>query len=243
MFCQNCGKELNEGERFCPRCGTESGKSKKGVNLDIKVNEFLHEVDGIQRKIERLGESKIHYFAGILLQIISILFIGKDMFAVSYELFSTNYLHFTLFEDNEEMKHLFLIGYVAAAVMLLVPVLFSKEWKITHFILGMCMPIASVFWLVVAALRARGEVKSSGYYGLLEAVDIKIELSSNAWMLILVSISAVYLVYSEYRKLVQKLEEDCECFNGECEDAEGVYIPQGNPPIWVKIESSDRDLG
>ena len=27
MFCKNCGKEMNDGERFCPSCGTEQNTS------------------------------------------------------------------------------------------------------------------------------------------------------------------------------------------------------------------------
>lgn len=25
MFCQNCGKQLEEGSRFCPYCGAKNG--------------------------------------------------------------------------------------------------------------------------------------------------------------------------------------------------------------------------
>lgn len=29
MYCQNCGKELNDGAKFCDRCGTEIGESMR----------------------------------------------------------------------------------------------------------------------------------------------------------------------------------------------------------------------
>ena len=34
MFCENCGKELIEGSKFCPNCGAEDGEVKpKAVNV------------------------------------------------------------------------------------------------------------------------------------------------------------------------------------------------------------------
>ncbi|MDE5613484.1 MAG: zinc-ribbon domain-containing protein [Treponemataceae bacterium] len=43
MFCKNCGKEIEDGAKFCPACGTAQGvsESAKGSG-NVSNNEFFH---------------------------------------------------------------------------------------------------------------------------------------------------------------------------------------------------------
>jgi len=40
-FCQNCKKELNEGQKPCPYCGSEKRDIKVEVREEIKIRESL----------------------------------------------------------------------------------------------------------------------------------------------------------------------------------------------------------
>lgn len=61
MFCENCGNELNEGQKFCPKCGhklepvevekkelsdttnsTDSDKHSEVLNFDIRALIYMH---------------------------------------------------------------------------------------------------------------------------------------------------------------------------------------------------------
>ena len=50
-FCTNCGKELNESDKFCPSCGKEVGaqnntySAPKGSNFSEKFNEYTNAED------------------------------------------------------------------------------------------------------------------------------------------------------------------------------------------------------
>ncbi|MFR5295748.1 MAG: zinc-ribbon domain-containing protein [Clostridium sp.] len=39
VFCAKCGKKLNEGARFCPRCGAPAGGSREARALPFRSQE------------------------------------------------------------------------------------------------------------------------------------------------------------------------------------------------------------
>lgn len=40
MFCNNCGKELEEGTAFCPSCGNNNNEEKKPQKSQINISDF-----------------------------------------------------------------------------------------------------------------------------------------------------------------------------------------------------------
>ena len=43
MFCENCGNEIKEGEKFCGKCGKsiEQGEVKNNVSSEKKTKNFI----------------------------------------------------------------------------------------------------------------------------------------------------------------------------------------------------------
>lgn len=39
MFCQNCGKQIEEGTRFCPSCGSQIGSSTGTPPQSVSVQQ------------------------------------------------------------------------------------------------------------------------------------------------------------------------------------------------------------
>lgn len=68
MFCQNCGKEMKDGDRFCQNCGcartestTNTGNTASNATQNEQVVKSVGKLGEIQRKI------------GILLLIVGII--------------------------------------------------------------------------------------------------------------------------------------------------------------------------
>lgn len=65
MFCVKCGKELNEGEKFCPACGTKLGQgvslssiANQGKKLVSEASGFAKEKGGALVSYAKSGEGK-----------------------------------------------------------------------------------------------------------------------------------------------------------------------------------------
>lgn len=55
MFCEKCGKEIKDGDKFCPYCGAENKINKEDPSHDIPPD-FSAKGTG-KRKKERLSRS------------------------------------------------------------------------------------------------------------------------------------------------------------------------------------------
>lgn len=58
MFCQNCGKEMNDGDRFCQNCGcarnesaTNMGNTTSNVTQNEQIAKSVSKIGEIQRKL------------------------------------------------------------------------------------------------------------------------------------------------------------------------------------------------
>lgn len=188
MFCKNCGKELESGENFCSRCGTKA-EEKKAI-ADAHINNAL--VTGLGR----LGESKIVFFASVLLQIISVFLLGQIVISANYEIYYyTSSVEITLFEEKEFLKTLFILGYLLAIVLMLLPILTNKRWGTKNFAVGIAMPVLVLILFVATVVLAKKEVVSNEYYELLKNIDFSIEITEYGWGLILASVMAGLLTY------------------------------------------------
>lgn len=55
MFCEKCGKEIKDGDKFCPYCGAENEINKEEPSHDIPP--ILASKAQEKRKKERLSRS------------------------------------------------------------------------------------------------------------------------------------------------------------------------------------------
>lgn len=72
MFCKNCGKEIEDGTKFCPKCGAacDAAKGQDGASVDEIANKTL---DSVSDTIEKTNPLCI---AGLVLTVL--------MFFVNY---------------------------------------------------------------------------------------------------------------------------------------------------------------
>ncbi|MGM9640152.1 MAG: hypothetical protein ACI3V3_02160 [Faecousia sp.] len=200
MFCKNCGKELQDGECYCSKCGTEAGSVRKGVDMTGLLIKGHDMCSNCHDRLNAMGSpgKKIVYFVCFFIQVISIFLIGKEMFEVSasYDSFgiSGNLFSagFTLFEDKSILKSLFSVSYAVAALAMLLPLLSKKKWQKSNFLPGICMSAASLVWFFIVLLQARSEA-GSGYEEYAKYIDISAKLTTNAWVFLLVSTVEILL--------------------------------------------------
>lgn len=222
MYCKNCGKELQDNESFCSNCGVKAG-DVKGLSIDFsKLGDVAGGVNSIRKGIETLGENKNVYLASIICLLANILVIREDMFRISYKIFYTNTTTVSLFEDAEGLGFVFILGYLAAAAALLLPLIMNKGWQKNYFKLGTYVPAAALVWFVVVILRAVNNVSSemSGYEGLLDAIDLTTELTGSAWVFMITSAAAILLTLKISKALVPAEERAEPEKAQECEQAE-----------------------
>lgn len=232
MFCSKCGKEIPDEARFCTGCGAQVGGERK----NLTISEFR--LDGLKKRIDLLGNCKVYFFGGILGLIISIFFLGAEMFEVSYQLWSTHTESFTMFEDKAFFKVLFILAYIVTAGILLMPLITGKEWEDWNFHPAFWVPIAAVVVLLLTMVTAKNGIKSDE---LMQVVDAKVKLSANGWLFIIINaVTALLVVKSglavaeaQDARQTQEEKKNSEKFVpywcGECE-AEGPFANDGACP-------------
>lgn len=55
MYCSKCGKEVREGEKYCPNCGNNLGNSDIGKKLD----EASEKIENLSKKMDKQLDSAI----------------------------------------------------------------------------------------------------------------------------------------------------------------------------------------
>lgn len=164
--------------------------------------------------LDAMGENKMPYFGAIGCLLGGLLLIGKEMFKVTYEVFYTNSYAVSMFENNDTLRMLFVVAYLAAAGAMLLPLLTNREWKKEHFLLGKWVPVVSMGWFLFVLLHALSEVNEilqeagEWAYYLMDAADVKTAFTAEAWMLLAVSVGAIVLVNKVCGILVPNQEEE-----------------------------------
>lgn len=198
MFCVKCGKELPDDAQFCSGCGTKVGGEKRTVEipkLDIgalKEKAEKRKTKGLEEGMKILESCKWFFFGGIVALIVAMFFLGAEMFEVNYQLlWSDRTETFTMFNDRNFFKVLFIFGYLLAAGMLLYPLFAGKIWKLDHFYLALGMPVLSILVLIFVMIAAKNKMADDS---LMQAVDAAVTLSTSGWLFIIINLLAVGLL-------------------------------------------------
>lgn len=197
MFCMKCGKELQDGEQYCSNCGTKAGESLLKNTTGVDSQDVLANcVNALKTGLYSLGSEKNRYFFSIVLLIAGVFTIGKTMFEISADLgFRTYSWDYTMFEDEDSLKTIHTLLYWGAAAIMLIPMLMGKEWKKACFIPGMAAPAISVVRFVAVLIGAVNEAKESGVSGIAEEIGVSANLTTNAWIFLMISAAAIILIY------------------------------------------------
>lgn len=209
MYCTNCGKEIQEGEHYCGGCGTkmtesktvkvcESAKSANGAALNESATSVID-------KIMHAGENKISMILACILPVISILLLGATMFGISFEVLGySETLDFSMFGEQDFLKTLFYIGYIATFVMIVLPAFKDGKWKGWNFIPGMIIPIVSGIIFAITIIHAKDQIASGQYASIVKAINLQVRISQNGWIFLVTSIASVLATADAYLGIALK---------------------------------------
>lgn len=196
MFCMKCGNKLADGDLFCSSCGTKVGETgAKPANTVIDWNGLKNKVnpEGITGGFRAVEDCKWMYIGAILTLLVSLFMLGSEMIQVSYQaLWVEDTIKLSMFEDREFLKTLFVLGYIAAIVALLLPPVLKRSWENGFFFVAVGVSALAVFVLLCVMLGAKNEI-SENY--LTQAVDAKAALTGNGWLFILFNAASVILTF------------------------------------------------
>lgn len=230
MYCVKCGKEIPDDAQFCSECGTKVGGGKRGYDFSgidlsgLKKVVEAKQLKEIKRGMEIVESCKWFFFASIIGLIISLFFLGTEMFEVTIEAFWTHTETFTMFEGKDFLKVLFIFGYIAAAVILIFPLITGKDWELGNFYLALGVPVLAVLVLLFVMISAKNGMAGNE---LLEAVDAKVKVSANGWLFIIINaLTACFVIKSNL--VIAEAQENRQKEGNEAETVPG-------PPYWCAM--------
>lgn len=191
MFCSKCGNELKDGEQFCSKCGTKAGTTGNTVNLNISTEDMKNKAvemkENLITGVADLGKNKALILANIVLLIFSLLFSFTDIFKI--ETVFGDLQGLSLVEDVG-MKPIYLILYIAAIAVLLIPVLFKKVWSSKFFLPTKIVTILSMLYFLLVLSLGLNELNSNEYGSYAE-----FSLSVTGWLFVITTVGAMILSY------------------------------------------------
>lgn len=200
MYCQKCGKELEEGARFCPGCGTKTGTTGAGIVKSLDMSRVRSALADVTGRWKGLGNARNTYCVGLALLVWSLFLLNKEMISITYTIFVTNTLEITMFDGVEFLKTCFCIAYVAAIAGMLLPLFTGKEWKKQHFWLGALVPLAAALWLLIARVSAPSILEERMGSELLSYADTEIGFTGVAWLFLILSVGTFFVVRDVKKK-------------------------------------------
>lgn len=243
MFCPKCGRENTDNASYCIGCGEKINGEKKMPEISgVSFNRVIKRMDTIK------GSEKI-LFGAIIALVISMFFLGAEMFRISYTvLWSTQNTGFTLFEEQNGLKTIFVLGYLVAVIAMLLPFLTTGGWEKKHFVAGILMPIISLVMFVIVAVSASGKMETLLGGSLMDAAQVNFSLTAGAWIFLALTVVTEVLVVKASTDVVGAWQYWDRVAEREHKKQEipvmikTESVAQGTIPTWkrVQMESEAR---
>lgn len=191
MFCSKCGNELKDGEQFCSKCGTKAGTTGNTVNFNISTEDMKNKAvemkENLLTGVADLGKNKVLILGNIVLLILSLIFSFTDIFKL--ETVFGDQQGLSLVEDVG-MTPIYLILYIAAIAVLLIPVLFKKVWSSKFFLPTKIVTVLSMLYFLLVLSLGLNELNSNAYGSYAE-----FGLSVTGWLFVITTVGALILAY------------------------------------------------
>ncbi len=187
---------------FCSKCGTKSGTTGNTVNFNISTEDMKNKAvemkENLITGVADLGKNKVLILGNIVLLILSLIFSFTDIFKLE-----------TVFGDQQElslvedvgMTPIYLILYIAAIAVLLIPVLFKKVWSSKFFLPTKIVTVLSMLYFLLVLSLGLNELNSNAYGSYAE-----FGLSVTGWLFVITTVGALILAYKNTFDL-KKIQE------------------------------------
>lgn len=191
MFCSKCGNELKDGEQFCSKCGTKARTTGNTVNFNISTedmkNKSVEMKENLITGVADLGKNKVLILGNIALLILSLIFSFTDIF--KFETVFGDKQGLSLVEDVG-MTPIYLIFYLIAIAVLIIPLLLKKAWSSKFFLPTKIVTVLSMLYFLLVLSLGLSELNSNEYGSYVE-----FSLSVTGWLFVITTVGAMILSY------------------------------------------------
>lgn len=202
MFCSKCGNELKDGEQFCSKCGTKAGTTGNTVNFNISTEDMKNKAVDMKENlitgVADLGKNKVLILGNIALLILSLIFSFTDIF--KFETVFGDKQGLSLVEDVG-MTPIYLIFYLIAIAVLIIPLLLKKAWSSKFFLPTKIVTVLSMLYFLLVLSLGLSELNSNEYGSYAE-----FGLSVTGWLFVITTVGALILAYKNTFDL-KKIQE------------------------------------
>lgn len=199
MFCPNCGKQLPDDAKFCGGCGTrmEAPKPAPDANkppVGIKIPVPNIPLSG--NRMEELKKRSLFFFGSLVTLLLALFFLLGNQLKGKVSLFGyTETQNFSMFMDHNFWKVLFILLFLAAIVVALLPLITGGKWKLWNQIPAAAVSALSVLWLLIVFVAAKIEMRNYGF-----GSSAKLGLSFAGVMLLLLDFGTIALSVLSFLK-------------------------------------------
>ena len=192
MFCPNCGKQLPDDARFCGGCGArmEAPKPAPDANktpVGIKIPVPNIPLSG--NRMEELKKRSLFFFGSLVTLLLALFFLLGNQLKGKVSLFGyTETQNFSMFMDHNFWKVLFILLFLAAIAVALLPLITGGKWKLWNQIPAAAVSALSVLWLLIVFIAAKIEMRNYGF-----GSSAKLGLSFAGVMLLLLNFATIAL--------------------------------------------------
>lgn len=161
MFCEKCGKQLDEGAKFCNNCGARVDKTGN-IGTEEQNNTFvknsgvfldMHSKSGSGVNSSKELLSSLVLISGVLQTILIMLWFVKGTVSV----YGAGYSLHDLFFEGRILSLLHVVLMIISAVTLFMPFVKNNAEKRRRLIYQKVIAIISILWvLLMASLTAAG---------------------------------------------------------------------------------------
>ena len=165
MFCPNCGKQLPDDARFCGGCGNrlETPKEMPPVSEAVPVMTVPKTAfSGIH--LDELKNRNLFFFGSLASLFVTMLFLFGKQIRAKISLFGfTETQNFSMFLDHNFWKFVFIVLFLGAIAVALLPLVLDGKWKLWNQIPAAGVSAVSVLWLLIVLVVARVELNKQGF--------------------------------------------------------------------------------
>ena len=167
MFCPNCGKQLPDDARFCGGCGNQMEAPRKEPDVKVYYPGPEHRVPKAASSSIRLDELKnrnLFFFGSLVTLFVAMLFLFGKQIRAKVSLWGfTEIETFSMFMDHNFWKVLFILLYLGAIAVALLPLIIGGKWKLWNQIPAAGVSGLGVLWLLIVLIAAKVELSNQGF--------------------------------------------------------------------------------
>ena len=164
MFCPNCGKQLPDDAKFCGGCGNRMEAPKQAPAAPAAPTAPAAPKAAPSLSVDGLKSRSLFIFGSLATALIALFFLFGKQIKAKVELWGfTETEKFSMFMDHNFWLVLFILLFVAAIAVALLPLITGGKWKLWNQIPVAAVSALAVLFLLIVTIAAKVEMNKYGF--------------------------------------------------------------------------------